>query len=264
MDILEKIIAAKRQEVKRQKDAVKLALLENLLEEQPDCISFKGALLRSPGGIIAEFKRRSPSKDWIFREAKVEDVIPAYEQAGAAAISVLTDEPFFGGTLKDLQEARRLTKTTPLLRKDFVVDEYQLYQARLMGADAVLLIAAALTEQQTFQFAKTAHDLGLEVLLEIHQAEELGHLNEYVDVAGVNNRNLSTFETSLQTSYDLADRIPEDVVKISESGISRPETVFELRKAGFRGFLMGENFMKTARPGETLQAFMNDLIALTA
>lgn len=262
MNILEKIIAEKRQEVQRQKEAVHLSVLENLLKDKPACLSFKKALSESESGIIAEFKRRSPSKDWLCKDALVEEVVPGYVQSGATALSILTDEPFFGGSLKDLQAARKLTQTTPLLRKDFVIDEYQLYQARVMGADVVLLIAAALSVRQTIDLAKTAHALGLEVLLEVHSKEELEHVNEYVEVVGVNNRNLSTFVTDVQVSYDLATLIPDAFVKISESGISRPETVAGLRKVGFKGFLMGENFMKTSCPGETLRTFIRNLSSL--
>ena len=256
MNILEKIISEKRQEIVRHKEAVSQKTLEDFIREKPDCISFKQSLLDSPTGIISEFKRRSPSKDWIFKTAKVEDVVPQYAASGAVAISVLTDEPFFGGTLNDLKTARSLVPKTPLLRKDFMVDEYQLYQARALGADVILLIASALSVPQTKVLACAAHALGLEVLLEIHSEEELGHINEHVDVVGINNRNLSTFKTDIQISYDLGEKIPADFVKISESGISQPETVLELRQAGFRGFLMGENFMKTGQPGATLKEFI--------
>ena len=256
MNILEKIIREKRQEIILHKEVVSLAWLEGLIQEKPACRSFRQSLLDSPTGIIAEFKRRSPSKDWIFKEAKVEEVVPEYAASGAAAISVLTDEPFFGGTLKDLQTACGLVSRVPLLRKDFIVDEYQLYQARACGADVVLLIAAALTVGQTRALAQTARSLGLEVLLEIHSEDELGHINELVDVVGINNRNLSTFVTDIQTSYDLGERIPSGFVKISESGISQPDTVIGLRRAGFRGFLMGECFMSTENPGVALKDFI--------
>lgn len=264
MNILEKIIGEKRLEVQRHKEAVSLATLEKLLKDKRECLSFRQSLLQSESGIISEFKRRSPSRDWIFQDAKVEEVVPAYAREGAAAISVLTDEPFFGGRLKDLQTARSLVDSTPLLRKDFIVDEYQIYQARLMGADVILLIAAALTVEQTCNLARLARQLGLEVLLEIHCADELGHINEYVDVVGVNNRNLSTFVTDIQTSYALSERIPAECVKISESGISEAQTVADLRQAGFRGFLMGENFMKTGQPGEALRTFIAELKTLSA
>ena len=165
---------------------------------------------------------------------------------------------FFGGELADLELAGSLTKT-PLLRKDFVVDEYQLYQAKISGASAVLLIASALTIEETKQLAKKAKELNLDVLLEIHNEQELHHINDKVDVVGVNNRNLGTFVTDIQISFDLADKIPNDFIKISESGISEPQTVIDLQQAGYKGFLMGENFMKTSNPGKALEDSINQL-----
>ena len=165
---------------------------------------------------------------------------------------------FFGGELADLELAGSLTKT-PLLRKDFVVDEYQLYQAKISGASAILLIASALTIDETKQLAKKAKELNLDVLLEIHNEQELHHINDKVDVVGVNNRNLGTFVTDIQISFDLADKIPNDFIKISESGISQPQTVIDLQQAGYKGFLMGENFMKTSNPGKALEDFINQL-----
>jgi len=257
-NILDKIIANKKIEVEKHKQEVSLSVLENQIKDAVKQKSFKQALENSTTGIIAEFKRRSPSRNWIFKDAKVEDVIPLYSKNGASAISVLTDLDFFGGTLTDLQSARCLTET-PLLRKDFVVDEYQLYQAVKYGASAILLIASALTVQQTKELARKAKQLNLDVLLEIHNEQELAHINEYVDVVGVNNRNLGTFVTDIQVSFDLADKIPSDFVKISESGISQPQTVIDLQQAGFRGFLMGENFMKTSNPGKALEDFIAQL-----
>jgi indole-3-glycerol phosphate synthase len=257
-NILDKIIANKRVEVERQKIAVPQPGLERLISDVEAVKSFKEALADSPTGIIAEFKRRSPSRDWIFRDAKVEDVIPLYSRNGASAISVLTDMDFFGGNLADLEEARSLTKT-PLLRKDFMIDEYQLYQAKVAGASAILLIASALTIAETKQLARTAKELGLDVLLEIHNEQELGHINDKVDVVGVNNRNLGTFVTDVRTSFDLVEKIPNEFIKISESGISDPKTVVDLQAAGYRGFLMGENFMKTPDPGKALGEFISQL-----
>jgi indole-3-glycerol phosphate synthase len=259
VNILDKIIANKRLEVERQKQQYSIATMLHLIVdsvEKPK--SFKSALLNSPTGIIAEFKRRSPSRDWIFKDAKVEDVIPLYSQNGASAISVLTDMDFFGGNLADLEKARSLTQT-PLLRKDFVIDEFQLYQAVWKGASAILLIASALTVEETKRLAKEAKGLGLDVLLEIHNEQELAHINDKVDVVGVNNRNLGTFVTDIQISFDLADKIPNEFVKISESGISQPQTVIDLQSAGYKGFLMGENFMKTANPGKALEDFIAQL-----
>lgn len=257
-NILDKIIANKRLEVERHKKDTPINELEKRLSTITTPASFKEAIKNSRTGIIAEFKRRSPSRDWIFKEAKIEDVIPLYSQNGASAISVLTDMDFFGGELADLELAGSLTKT-PLLRKDFVVDEYQLYQAKISGASAVLLIASALTIEETKQLAKKAKELNLDVLLEIHNEQELHHINDKVDVVGVNNRNLGTFVTDIQISFDLANKIPDDFIKISESGISQPQTVIDLQQAGYKGFLMGENFMKTSNPGKALEDFINQL-----
>lgn len=258
INILDKIIANKRLEVERHKKDTSINELEKRLSTITTPASFKEAIKNSRTGIIAEFKRRSPSRDWIFKDAKIEDVIPLYSQNGASAISVLTDMDFFGGELADLELAGSLTKT-PLLRKDFVVDEYQLYQAKISGASAILLIASALTIDETKQLAKKAKELNLDVLLEIHNEQELHHINDKVDVVGVNNRNLGTFVTDIQISFDLADKIPNDFIKISESGISEPQTVIDLQQAGYKGFLMGENFMKTSNPGKALEDFINQL-----
>lgn len=258
INILDKIIANKRLEVERHKKDTSINELEKRLSTITTPASFKEAIKNSRTGIIAEFKRRSPSRDWIFKDAKIEDVIPLYSQNGASAISVLTDMDFFGGELADLELAGSLTKT-PLLRKDFVVDEYQLYQAKISGASAILLIASALTIDETKQLAKKAKELNLDVLLEIHNEQELHHINDKVDVVGVNNRNLGTFVTDIQISFDLTDKISNDFIKISESGISQPQTVIDLQQAGYKGFLMGENFMKTSNPGKALEDFINQL-----
>ncbi|MBS5978700.1 indole-3-glycerol phosphate synthase TrpC [Dysgonomonas sp. Marseille-Q5470] len=258
INILDKIIANKRLEVERHKKDTSINELEKRLSTITTPASFKEAIKNSRTGIIAEFKRRSPSRDWIFKDAKIEDVIPLYSQNGASAISVLTDMDFFGGELADLELAGSLTKT-PLLRKDFVVDEYQLYQAKISGASAILLIASALTIDETKQLAKKAKELNLDVLLEIHNEQELHHINDKVDVVGVNNRNLGTFVTDIQISFDLTDKISNDFIKISESGISQPQTVIDLQQAGYKGFLMGENFMKTNNPGKALEDFINQL-----
>jgi len=257
-NILDRIIANKKKEVEKHKVSIPLQRLEDQLGYLARGNSFKAALEESATGIIAEFKRRSPSRDWIFKDAKVQDVIPLYSQNGASAISVLTDMDFFGGSLDDLKLARSLTNT-PLLRKDFVIDEYQLYQAAWLGASAVLLIASALTIEETKRFASKAKELGLDVLLEIHNEQELKHINENVDVVGVNNRNLGTFFTDVQVSFDLAEKIPKEFVKISESGISQPQTVIDLQSVGYKGFLMGENFMKTDNPGKALEEFIKQL-----
>jgi indole-3-glycerol phosphate synthase len=255
MTILDKIIANKKVEVASRKLTTSISALEKTPAFGRKCLSMKQSLLNSDSGIISEFKRKSPSLGWINEDADVVDVTSGYSAAGASGISILTDEEYFGGTPMDLIAARQFI-TCPVLRKDFVIDEYQLYEAKAVGADVILLIAAALTVEQTLELAEKAHKLGLEVLLEVHNAEELGHANDHVDMLGVNNRNLKTFEQSIQTSFDLAALIPDKFVKVSESGISKVETVKELRKVGYRGFLMGENFMKEENPAEALKRFI--------
>jgi indole-3-glycerol phosphate synthase len=260
MNILETICDNKRMEVLRQKEVIPLSYLEKMLSFQcPKKISFRQSLLQSETGIIAEFKRRSPSKGWIYRDADVETVAGGYEAAGAAAVSCLTDERFFGGDFSDFRKARAVLRHTPLLRKDFMVDEYQIYQSKVMGADVILLIAACLSREETFRFTEIAHSLDLEVLLEIHSEEELAHIHPAVDVVGINNRNLKTFATDIRHTIELAHQIPDKYVKISESGLSDPETVVRLRQEGFKGFLMGENFMKTKEPGKALETFISYL-----
>ena len=256
--ILDKILASKAVEVASRKLTTPISTLEKAPAFSRKCLSMKQSLLNSESGIISEFKRKSPSLGWIHEDADVVDVTAGYSAAGASGISILTDLEYFGGTPMDLMAARQFI-TCPVLRKDFVIDEYQLYEAKAMGADVILLIAAALTVQQTLELAQKAHELGLEVLLEVHNAEELGHANDFVDMLGVNNRNLKTFEQSIQVSFDLAALIPDKFVKVSESGISKVETVQELRKVGYKGFLMGENFMKEENPAEALSEFIIDL-----
>ena len=268
MDILETIVARKRCELAEQKAAVSLDVMlamGSARMERPT-VSMRTALAQSASGIIAEFKRKSPSKGWLHPGARVEDVVPAYEAGGASACSILTDSEFFGGSPGDLQRARKLVRL-PLLRKDFVVDEYQLFQARVMGADAVLLIAAVLGRDECRRLAETAHALGMEVLLEIHHAGELSHLNPHVDMLGVNNRHLGTFHTAVENSFQLIESLRSEAgergaqapLLVSESGLSDAATVIQLRAAGFRGFLIGETFMKTSDPGETLKTFVDGL-----
>ena len=258
-DILEEIVAHKRIEIEQQKAIIAPAILYSsvdtlMAEDTSKHRSMRESLANSASGIIAEFKRKSPSKGWIKEEGKP-DVIPAsYSQNGASAISILTDEKYFGGSLRYLRTARP-TVTCPILRKDFIVDEYQLYQAKMVGADAVLLIAADLTKEECKTLAKKAHELELETLLEVHSEAELEYVGENIDMVGVNNRNLGTFHTDVANSYRLASLLPKDYLLVSESGISNPQTVRELREAGFRGFLIGETFMKTEDPGQALAEF---------
>jgi len=260
-DILEEIVAHKRIEVERFKEQLSEReihrLVESLLESA--VVSMAQALTTSDSGIIAEFKRKSPSKGWIKEEGKA-DVIPlSYQQNGAAALSILTDEKYFGGCDDFIRTARTSGVTIPVLYKNFVIDEYQLFQARLCGASAVLLIAADLTKVECKSLLSTAHELGLEVLLEMHSEPELEYAELEPDMCGINNRNLGSFVTDVQNSFRLAELLPKDAVKVSESGISNPDTVRALRAAGFRGFLIGENFMKTPDPGNALNEFIAKL-----
>lgn len=258
-DILQEIVATKRAEIDRRKRETDLQALYRQAETpRTTRHSRREALRSSSTGIISEFKRRSPSKGWINRDADVQSVVRAYQQAGATALSVLTDTPYFGGTDDDLRAARQAC-SLPILRKDFTIDEFQLVESRALGADAVLLIAAALTREQCRRFAEIAHQLELEVLLEIHDQSELDYYSEYVDVLGVNNRNLGSFHTDVANSFRLIEQIPQEATPISESGISNPDTVKELRAIGFKGFLIGENFMKTEAPGDSLKSFINAL-----
>ena len=289
MDILSEITDHKRIEVELQKQAVSPEQLReqvrDLMENSPaPRRSMKRALASSPAGIIAEFKRRSPSKGWIYKTAKADEIPAAYEAAGASAISILTDEKFFGGSLRDIRTARPLVDI-PILRKDFIIDEYQLLQAHIAGADAVLLIAACLTQEECADLTAQAHALGLEVLLEIHSPRELAYISKDVDMVGVNNRNLGTFVTDVENSFRIAGQLRQTIagvrnisdarnvpdaqassdtprnlpLLVSESGISHPETICRLRTAGFRGFLIGETFMKTPQPGDALKGFIQGI-----
>ncbi len=222
-------------------------------------LSLRSALTRSDHGIISEFKRKSPSKGWIHADADPLEVIPAYDRNGAAAVSILTDTPYFGGEPSFIEEVRPHVHC-PILRKEFIIDELQIHEAKAIGADAILLIASALPVDTLRRFILLAHEISLEVLLEVHNLEELNAtLNLGADVYGVNNRNLRTFVTDVSVSEVLARHFTEETVHISESGISHPDTVIHLRKLGYRGFLMGENFMKQNHPGEALQQFISQL-----
>ena len=261
MDILQEIVAHKRIEVER----FKAQLSERDIHRQVEAIldfatpSMKQALLESASGIIAEFKRKSPSKGWIKEEGQA-DIIPlSYQQNGAAALSILTDEMYFGGCDDFIRIARHSGVQIPILYKNFIIDEYQLFQARLCGASAVLLIAADLTLAECKSLLQTAHSLGLEVLLEMHSEAELDYAALEPDLCGINNRNLGSFVTDVQNSFRLAELLPKKAVKVSESGISNPDTVKALRLAGFRGFLIGETFMKTPAPGIALRDFITHL-----
>ncbi|MBR3090141.1 MAG: indole-3-glycerol phosphate synthase TrpC [Prevotella sp.] len=260
-DILQEIVDYKRVEVEQSKTLVPPSLLYRRVEELPTIsnVSMKASLIHSESGIIAEFKRKSPSKGWIKEEGRA-DVIPLdYEKNGAAALSILTDRHFFGGDDEYIATARRNGVTIPILYKNFIIDEYQLFLARCCGATAILLIAAALSVKECRALQQTAHELGMETLLEMHSAEELEYARIEPDLCGINNRNLGSFVTNVENSFRLAELLPPDAVKVSESGISNPKTVSALREAGFRGFLIGENFMKSENPGKALNDFIANL-----
>ncbi len=259
MNILETIIAQKKKEVAEKKASTSIdALMKNV---SGNFYSLKDSL-NKPGnaGIIAEFKRKSPSKGWIHEHINVTDVVPAYETHHAAAASVLTDKNFFGGDLEDLKLARHQTEI-PLLRKDFMIDEFQLYEAKSFGADVILLIAACLSKQQAKALAVKAKELQLEVLLEIHLEKEIEYICDEVDVVGINNRNLETFITDIKTSMHLIELLPKNKIAISESGIDNIETILQLREHGFKGFLIGEYFMKQHNPAIAFADFMKQLKA---
>lgn len=260
MNILDKIIAFKTKEVSERKSLYPTKLLEQSIFFPSDVVSLKKYLLREDkAGIIAEIKRKSPSKGIIHEFVSIEQTSIGYMQGGASALSILTDTEFFGGTNEDLTTARKYNYC-PILRKDFTIEEYQIVEAKSIGADAILLIAAALKPKKLKSLAKFAKSLGLEVLMEVHNEEELkGHLNEHLDIVGVNNRDLKTFEVSEETSIKLVEGIPNDFVKISESGISNPETVVRLKNHGFQGFLIGEYFMSHSRPGAACAEFIRKI-----
>lgn len=265
MNILDTIVAYKRKEVEDRKALYPVKLLEQSIYFQTQPVSLSKYVQRSDlSGIIAEFKRKSPSKGIINAYASVESTTIGYMQAGAAALSVLTDKPSFGGSNEDLTIARKFNYC-PIIRKDFTVDEYQIIEAKSIGADAILLIAAVLSPDEVKRLCAFAHSLGMEVLLEVHDAEELNaNLDANADLIGVNNRNLKTFEVSIDVSKRLADLIPSSAVKVSESGISDPATIVELREFGYSGFLMGENFMKHGRPERAAREFIRSLRKLEA
>ena len=256
-DILQEIIASKRVElvtVKKKRNSMKRALAE------------------SDSGIIAEFKMKSPSKGWIHPDIRVEDVVQQYANGGASATSILTNTEYFGGEDVFIPRVRGLVPLLPILRKEFIIDRYQVYEAKVLGADAILLIAAAITAEEYADLLQTAHCIGLEVLLEIHDEKELTYLSAGIpDMLGVNNRSLGTFHTDVQHSFDIAEKIQEAVkdlseeekpLLVSESGISSPEIVKNLRDVGFRGFLIGEYFMQDADPGKVLAEFITQLKSL--
>src|ERR1700729_2459010 len=260
MTILDKIVANKKKEVQKAKSRTSYIELEESDFFQRECYSFKDFLLDpARTGIIAEFKRKSPSKGIINDKVTVKEVTTGYAAAGASALSVLTDRDFFMGKKADLTAARK-ANTIPVLRKDFMIDEYQIIEAKSLGADIILLISAILTPEEIDKLASLAKSLGLNVLLEVHNLAELERsINPNLDAIGVNNRNLADFTVSVETSYALAPHIPPEFLKISESAISNPETIKQLKRAGFNGFSIGENFMKKEDPGLAMMEFVKEL-----
>ncbi len=258
--ILDEIVANKKIEVEQFKRSLPIAMLREGGFFCRETFSFKKALIDSSTGIISEFKRHSPSKGDIHQDIDPKDVVPLYEEYGCSAVSCLADNKYFGGSYQDVMQARENLKHTPLLFKEFITDPYQLYLAKYSGADVILLIAACLERSQCQELAYEARELGLETLLEIHSEDELSHYGEdFIDVLGVNNRNLKVFKTDIAISKEIVKNLPQEAVKISESGISTPETVAELKKLGFNGFLMGENFMKEQNPGIALKNFVEEV-----
>ena len=259
MNILNKIIDHKKQEVEERKSLFPVKLLEQSIFFKTRIVSLKKYLSRSDKtGIIAEIKRKSPSKGIINPYVSIERTSIGYMQAGASALSILTDKEFFGGSSEDLKTARKYN-FCPILRKDFILDEYQIIEAKSIGADAILLIAAALDPKELNRLAAFAKETGLEVLMEVHERSELDSVNENIDVIGINNRSLKTFEVNIKTSIELAAKIPDQFVKISESGISNPETILTLKENGFQGFLIGEYFMHDSRPEKRCAEFIDKI-----
>ena len=259
MNILNDIVARKLLEVNEKKEINPTIALEKSIYFNTPCISLSDYIKRSDkSGIIAEFKRKSPSKSNINLYADPKEVSIGYMQSGASAISVLTDEYFFGGSSKDLTTVRTYNYA-PILRKDFIIDEYQILEAKSIGADAILLIAEILEKDQIKQLTKFAQSLGLEVLLELHSSGQIDKISSEINIVGVNNRNLDTFVTDIQFSLELIGQLPAEMVKISESGIQSAKEAAELKKAGYDGFLIGEQFMKNHSPAEACKDFIIDL-----
>lgn len=259
MNILEQIVESKKKSLKEKKDWYGIKKLEASPFFERECESLSKRLNKgNTTGIIAEFKRKSPSKGMINNKDKIEDVVSAYEENGAAGISVLTDEEYFGGSNEDLIKAREIVDI-PLLRKDFIVDEYQVVETKSIGADVMLLIAACLSAAEVRRLSAIAKNLGLEVLLELHDETELDHICDDTELIGINNRNLKTFEVDIDRSLRMAEKISNDKIRIAESGINSVENIMLFKLNGFKGFLIGENFMKEQNPGQAFHEFVNKL-----
>lgn len=259
MKILDKIVRDKKLEVHKLSSNSSIKELESSSLFSRQCISLKDSILKSSGGIICEFKRRSPSNKNINYKSNISEVVKGYQKAGAAGLSILTNKQYFGGDIQDILEIRDIS-SIPILRKEFIISEYQIIEAKSIGSDAILLIASILSEEEIKNYSSLAKDIGLEVLLEIHHAVELEKISgENIDIIGVNNRDLDTLEIDLQNSVELYSRIPNSFVKISESGISKVESILKLREVGYQGFLIGENFMKTDDPFESAYNFIKEV-----
>lgn len=255
MNILDKIIQRKKEEISLSKSKISIQELKDSEFFERKTFSLKENI-KNKSGIIAEFKRQSPSKGIINDKVSPLDVVSAYENFGASGVSILTDKDFFGGNFEDILSIRN-SINIPILRKDFMIDEYQFYEAKSIGADVVLLIAACLSPQQVQEFTELSHELGLEVLLEIHTEEEVQHFNQKIDLVGINNRNLKDFKVDLQHSVNLKNQLPKDVLSVAESGIYNIEDFNFLKEKGFDGFLMGEYFMKHENPGKKFEEFLS-------
>jgi indole-3-glycerol phosphate synthase len=261
-NILTEIVAHKHTEVAARKQQRSVEELEQVSWFKRTPLSLAQFLLDpAKTGIIAEFKRRSPSKGLINGEVTVHDVTTAYTRYGASGLSVLTDEKYFGGSSDDLQQARASNNNTPILRKDFIVDEYQILEAKAIGADVILLIAESLSAAEVAQLAAFAHNLGLEVLLEVHSGDQLEKVTDHIQLVGVNNRDLTTFKVDFNRSCELAPQIPAGKCKVAESGISNTDAIITLKEAGFQGFLIGEHFMKQENPPRAFENFVTELAA---
>ncbi|SMG48398.1 indole-3-glycerol phosphate synthase [Marivirga sericea] len=260
MNILQQIAEYKKAEVAERQKLFPVEFLKQKLYYKSKPVSLKSYITdASKTGIIAEIKRKSPSEGSINQHISVEEVSIGYMQSGASALSVLTDEPSFGGSLKDLEIARKFNYC-PILRKDFMLDPYQVYEAKAHGADAILLIAAMIDRTLCQDLAALAHELGMEVLLEVHSQEELdSHLGNYADLVGINSRDLKSFETDLNLLASLVDQVPEGIVKVAESGLKTPEDVVKMKEIGFQGFLIGTTFMKSSQPAKACQRFSQQI-----
>ena len=256
MTILDTIIAQKRIEIATKKQVTDVVFFQQQPDYTRECISLKSSLqLPGASGLIAEFKRKSPSKGWINAAANPKEVTFMYQEAGASGVSILTDQIFFGGDDEDIISCRSALNI-PVLRKEFIVDPYQVHESKSIGADVILLIAACLKKKEVVSLASIAHDIGLEVLLELHDEDELDHVCNDVDLVGINNRSLKTFDVNIERSLRMAEKLPDDKLKVAESGIDQPEQVRLFRENGYKGFLIGETFMKFPDPGKAFREFI--------